>query len=339
MRNERMTTMRNEILKILKDKAPTPVSGEELAKTLGITRTAIWKHIQTLKKEGYQIEAYTKKGYVLTGVPDKLLPAEIGDALTTRFIGHHICYEDTVVSSNEVLKKLASTGAEDGTICVAEEQTGGKGRLARGWYSPKGKGLWFSVLLKPTFLPQEAPKMTLLAAVAVVRAIREVCGVEALIKWPNDVLLDNRKLVGILTEMSAEFGHINYLVVGIGINVCVPREMVPEELRASAVSIEDVTGTHVDRVQLLAKVLDYMEYYYDEACKNGFAPVFDQWREYSATLGRMVKVISPDTTYLGEALDIDDTGALLVKKENGEIEKVLAGDVSIRPAHGTGKYA
>ena len=331
--------MRTAILQILKEKSPEPVSGEELAKKLGITRTAIWKHIQALKKEGYQIEAYTKKGYVLTGVPDKLLPAEIGEHLHTEFIGRHIAYEETVVSSNEVLKKLAAQGAADGTVCVAEEQTGGKGRLRRGWFSPKYKGLWFSVLLKPTFLPQDAPQMTLLSAVAVVRAIRETCHVDAQIKWPNDVLLSGRKLVGILTEMSAEFGHINYLVVGIGINVCVPKEMVPEDLRESAVSIEDVTGSHVDRAALLGKVLDYMEEYYNVACEKGFAPIFEQWRQYSATLGKQVKVISPDKTYVGTAVDIDNTGALQVRKEDGTLETVLAGDVSIRPAQGKGKYA
>ena len=141
--------MRTEILNILRKKAPEPVSGEELAKQLGITRTAIWKHIQTLKKEGYGIEAFTKKGYVLTSVPDKLLPSEIMAHLHTRFVGRSICYEESVTSSNEVLKKLADKNAADGTVCVAEEQTGGKGRLARGWFSPKGKGLWFSLLLKP----------------------------------------------------------------------------------------------------------------------------------------------------------------------------------------------
>lgn len=330
--------MRTEILRILREKAPNPVSGQDLADSLGITRTAVWKHIQSLKKLGYQIEAFTKKGYVLTGAPDKLLPEEIGAVLHTKMIGRHICYQESVQSTNEILKKMAIAGAEDGTLCTAEEQTGGKGRLSRGWFSPYGKGLWFSLLLKPSFLPQEAPKMTLLSAVAVVRAIREVCDVKAEIKWPNDVLLEGKKLVGILTEMSAEFGHINYLVVGIGINVCVPREMVPENLRDSAISITDVSKKNFTRVELLGKVLDYMEEYYDIALKEGFGPILTQWRQYSATLGRMVKVISPDKTYTGKAVDIDKNGALLVKKHDGTVETVLAGDVSIRPAKGKGKY-
>ena len=201
--------MRNEILKILRDKAPEPVSGEELAKQLGITRTAIWKHIQTLKKEGYGIEAYTKKGYALTSVPDKLLPSEIMAHLHTRFVGRAICYEE---KRHQFQRGAEKTGGQK--RCRRHGLRGRgtdrrQGPAGPGWFSPKGKACGFSLLLKPSFLPQEAPKMTLLSAVAVVRAIREVCQVEARIKWPNDVLLNGKKLVGILTEMSAEFGHIN----------------------------------------------------------------------------------------------------------------------------------
>lgn len=331
--------MRTGLLSILKKNAPDPVSGEELAKTLGISRTAVWKQIQTLKKEGYTIEAITKKGYVLHGVPDKMLPAEIEEHLHTRFIGRHIHYYESVTSSNDVMKKLAMDGAEDGTVVVAEEQTGGHGRLQRGWFSPKYQGIWFSVLLKPPFLPQEGPKITLLSAVAVVRAIREICKVDAKIKWPNDVLLNGKKLVGILTEMNAEFGHINYLIPGIGINVNVPKDMVPEELRSFAISIADAAGHKINRVELFGKVLDYMEQYYDIACAKGFDPIIAEWRKYSTTLGQDVNVVAPDKTYSGKAVDIDSNGCLVVKRDdNGKLETVIAGDVSIRPAHGKGKY-
>ena len=148
--------MRSEILNLLREKSPQPVSGQDLANHFGITRTAVWKHIQSLKKMGYGIEAYTKKGYVLVSVPNKLLPEEISRHLHTRFIGRNMAYEDVIPSTNDLLKKMALQGAPDGTVCVAEEQSVGKGRLARGWFSPYGKGLWFSLLLKPTFLPQEA---------------------------------------------------------------------------------------------------------------------------------------------------------------------------------------
>ena len=331
--------MRTEILNILRAEAPEPVSGEELANKLGVSRTAIWKNIQALKQEGYEIEAITKKGYVLAQIPDKLLPAEIAQKIETKWLGHELHYVDSVDSTNTLCKAYANQGCANGTVCVAEEQTGGKGRLSRGWFSPKGKGLWFSLVLQPPFLPEEAPKCTLLAAVAVVKAINSYKGVKAAIKWPNDILLDGKKLVGILTEMSAEFGHINYVVIGTGINVCVPKEMVPKELRNSAISLADKAQEPINRVELLAKVLDNMEELYEIVLKQGFKPILAMWRTYSATLGKMVKVIAPDSTYIGRALDINDEGILLVQKTDGKIAEVLAGDVSIRAAAGKGsKY-
>lgn len=331
--------MRTEILNVMRKRAPEPVSGEELAKELGVSRTAIWKNIQVLKQEGYKIMAVTKKGYVLEGVPDKLLPAEIGQKLKTKWLGHELHYVETTDSTNIMCKTYANQGCANGTVCVAEEQTGGKGRLSRGWFSPRGKGLWFSVVLQPPFLPEEAPKCTLLAAVAVVKAVNSYKGVKAAIKWPNDILLEGKKLVGILTEMNAEFGHINYVVIGIGINVCVPKNLVPDELRDSAISLADKAEETIDRVELLAKVLANLEELYELVLKDGFQPILAMWRTYSTTLGKMVKVIAPDRTYVGKALDINEEGILLVQKVDGSIEEVLAGDVSIRPAQSKGgKY-
>lgn len=324
--------MRTQILNILRQNSPSPVSGEELATQMNISRTAIWKHIQALKKEGYVIKAVAKKGYILTSVPDKLLPAEIGNYLKTKWLGKKIQYQEIVPSTNEIAKALAMNGCGNGLVCVAEEQTGGKGRLSRGWFSPAGGGIWFSLVLQPNFRPEEASKCTLLAAVAVVKAVNSYPGVEARIKWPNDILLEGKKLVGILTEMSAEFGHINYIVTGIGINVCVPREQVPKDLVDSAISLADVCHTPIVRAELLARVLENFEELYEEILEHGFAPVFDVWREYSATLGQQVKVIAPDGTYEGKAVDIDEEGLLIVDRGDGRIEKVVAGDVSIRPA-------
>jgi BirA family transcriptional regulator, biotin operon repressor / biotin---[acetyl-CoA-carboxylase] ligase len=323
--------VRTEILDILRTNSPAPVSGEELSAQLKISRTAIWKHIQVLKKEGYAIEALPKKGYVLTSIPDKMLPAEIISKLKTKWLGRQVKYEESVTSTNEMGKTLANAGCVNGVVCVAEEQFGGKGRLSRGWFSPAGEGLWFSVVLKPPFMPDEAPKCTLLAAVAVVRTINEYAGVNAVIKWPNDILLEGKKLVGILTEMSAEFGHINYIVIGIGINVCVPKAKVPKELRESAISLADVSKEKVNRVDLLAAVLKNLEELYEMVLADGFAPILELWRQYSTTIGKEVKVIGPDMTYNGTAIDIDENGLLVVERDNGIIEKVVAGDVSIRP--------
>ena len=324
--------MRERILEILRGKMPEPVSGEVLSQELAVSRTAVWKHIQALKNEGYTIESVPKKGYILKEVPDRLKPAEVVANLKTKWLGHHIHYCELTTSTNELAKRLAGEGCEDGLVVIAEEQNSGKGRLSRGWFSPFARGVWFSVVLKPPFMPQEASKCTLLAAIAVVKAVNKYQGVQASIKWPNDVLLEGKKLVGILTEMSAEFGKINYIVIGTGINVNVPEEMVPEELRATAVSLADVAREPVSRVELLTDVLGYMEELYEKVLQDGFKPVLEEWKRYSATLGQQVKVIAPDETYIGEAVDIDEDGLLMVKRADGRIEKVIAGDVSIRPA-------
>ena len=331
--------VRTKILDILRMNSQEPVSGEALSTQLKISRTAVWKHIQVLKKEGYAIEALPKKGYVLTSVPDKMLPAEIISKLKTKWLGRKVKYTKSVTSTNEMGKTLANAGCDNGVVCVAEEQIGGKGRLSRGWFSPAGDGLWFSVILKPPFMPDEASKCTLLAAVAVVRSINDYAKVKAAIKWPNDILLEGKKLVGILTEMSAEFGHINYIVIGIGINVSVPRSKVPVELRDSAISLADVSKEKINRVELLAEVLKNLEDLYELVLSDGFAPILKLWRQYSTTIGKEVKVIAPDMTYTGTAIDIDENGLLIVDRGNGVIEKVVAGDVSIRPAKAKrGKY-
>lgn len=332
--------MRERILEILREKMPEPVSGEILSQELAVSRTAVWKHIQALKNEGYTIESVPKKGYILKEVPDRLKPAEVVANLQTKWLGHQLHYCELTTSTNELAKRLANDGCENGMVVIAEEQNSGKGRLSRGWFSPFARGVWFSVVLKPPFMPQEASKCTLLAAVAVVKAVNKYQGVKASIKWPNDVLLDGKKLVGILTEMSAEFGKINSIVIGTGINVNVPKEIVPEELRATAVSLADVAREPISRVQLLADVLANMEALYEQVLQEGFKPVLEEWKQYSSTLGQQVKVIAPDQTYYGEAVNIDEDGLLIVKRTDGTMEKVIAGDVSIRPAQSRqGEYA
>ena len=329
--------MRARILGLLRENMPEPVSGEDISIQLGVSRTAVWKHIQSLKNAGYDIESVPKKGYILHKVPDLLRPEEIVAHLSTKWVGHHIHYLKEASSTNDVGKSLADKDCADGTLIVAEEQTRGKGRLSRGWFSPAGCGVWCSVVLRPPFLPSEASKCTLLAAVAIIKAINKYRGVNAKIKWPNDVLLEGKKMVGILTEMSAEFGRINYIVIGTGINTNVPKSIIPEELKELAISVADVAEEPICRVQLLADYLRNIEDLYETVLKEGFGPVLDEWRTYSDTLGQAVKVIAPDKTYFGIAVDIDEEGLLIVRKEDGTLEKVIAGDVSIRPATALGK--
>lgn len=325
--------MREKVMELLRKNIGQPVSGEEMSQKLSISRTAIWKHIQNLKHSGYDIRAVYKKGYTLYSSPDLLLPNEILTKLTTKSLGRNIIYQTSVDSTNNIAKKAAFDGCEHGTIVVAEEQVGGKGRLARGWFSPLGRGIWFSLVLRPPFLPQEAPKFTLLMAVALAQAFEKYPEVKIAIKWPNDILLNERKLVGILTEMNAEMEAINYIVIGTGINVNVPKDIAPQDIQDKLVSLADVCSNAIDRVKLLTVILKELEELYEKVLQEGFSFVLDRWREYSVTLGSKVKVIAPGEIFVGLAKDIDESGALVVEKDDGTSQKVLAGDVSIRAAH------
>ena len=322
--------MRSQILNLLKQAGDNFLSGEYLAETLNVSRTAIWKHIKALRDSGYDIESVPRNGYRLLHSPDLLSAEEVKNSLSTKILGSDIKYFTTTDSTNNQAKKLALDGAVDGTIVISEEQNGGRGRLSRSFFCPKYKCIWFSVILRPDFLPQEAPKCTLLAAVAVTKAIYDVTGVKVGIKWPNDILYNGKKLVGILTEMSAEMERINYIVLGIGIDVNISVEETPEDIRDIMTSLSQITGKKVSRLELLNKLLYHLEQLYIMAQKQSFAPILDEWRKYSITLNQEIKVISGNDVTYGEAVDIDDDGALLVKI-NGQIKRVLAGDVSIRP--------
>ena len=250
--------MRNEILEYFRKANGQFVSGEQISKDLNVSRTAIWKHIKILKSRGYIFESSTRKGYRLIYEPDLLTPLEIERVLHTKNFGRHIVYMESTASTNEVAKELARKGAEEGTIVVAEEQRSGRGRLQRGFYSPFAKGIWFSLILRPDFFPMEASKSTLLAAVGVCRAVRSLGLPNAAIKWPNDIMVNGRKLVGILTELSASMEKIDYIIMGIGINTGMERADFPEAFREGATSFR-AEGVHVSRKTLLAAVLSELE--------------------------------------------------------------------------------
>ena len=315
--------MRSRILELLRKAGEEYMSGEEIAKKLGVSRTAVWKHIKELREAGYGIKSRSRSGYALEEPPDCLLPGEIKNGLRTRCIAKDIVFFEEIDSTNQVAKQLAQKGAAAGTVVVAESQGKGRGRLERSYFSPAGKGIWFSVILRPHILPQEAPKCTLLAAVAVAMAMKRF-GLKSEIKWPNDILHEGKKLTGILTEMSAEIDRINYIVIGTGINVNIEEEEFPEELRDKATSLSIMKGERLPRVAFFQAVLVLEE--------DGFAPIIARWREYAVTLGQEVHVIGAigKDSFDGRAIDIDEEGALLVETEGG-VRRVLAGDVSIRP--------
>ena len=323
--------MRMTIVEMLKNAGENFVSGESIAGELKISRTAVWKHIQKLRDCGYEIISRERCGYKLKDAPDLLLPSEIQIGLDTKIIGKKMIYHPSVDSTNRAAKALAYHGAEEGTIVVAEEQESGKGRLERTFYSPRGKGIWFSIILRPKLLPKDAPKCTLMAAVAVAEAMNRF-NLKAEIKWPNDIIFDGRKFVGILTEMTGEIGKITYMVIGIGINVNISRDEFPEELRDIATSLSEIKGEELSRVEFFRAVLEEFDKLYCEVRESGFNDVIERWKKYNVTLGRKIRVISTVDgieSFTGKAVDLNADGALIVETGNGR-RTVYAGDVSIR---------
>ena len=319
-------------MEVLKSADGKFISGAELAKNFSVTRTAIWKHIKTLKKIGYKISGVEKCGYRLEGIPDLLLPEIVQENLQSEVIGvgKKFFYKASLDSTNSFAKKLAFEGAEDGTVVVAEEQTGGKGRLERKFFSPFGKGIWFSVILRPKCTPKDAPKFTLLAAVAIAQAM-EKFNLRAEIKWPNDIIHGKKKIVGILTEMSAAIEQVNFIVVGMGINVNIASGEFPAELKNIASSLSELKGENILRRDFFKTLLEEFDKIYRAVCAEGFGKIFGLWRKFNVTLGREVKVISAESgeVFFGKAADIDEDGALIVETSSGN-RVVYAGDVSIR---------
>ena len=323
--------MRKTIVEMLKNAGSDFISGESIAGELKISRTAVWKHIRKLRENGYEILSRERCGYKLKDAPDLLLPSEVQIGLETEIIGKEMHYYPSVDSTNRVAKALAYHGAEEGTIVVAEEQTGGKGRLDRTFYSPRGKGIWFSVILRPKILPKDAPKCTLMAAVAVVEAMNRF-NLKAGIKWPNDIMFDGRKLVGILTEMTGEIGKISYIVIGVGINVNINRDEFPEDLRDIAASLSEISGGEISRVKFFRAVLEEFDKLYRKIRAADFDEIFTLWKKYNITLGKNVRVISAIDgleSFSGKAVDLNAEGALVVETEQG-LRAVYSGDVSIR---------
>lgn len=322
--------MKRAILRLLKESRPEYVSGEDICKKFNVTRTAVWKHIQALREDGYEIEARPRAGYSLLSVPDRLYAEEILDGLSSKFFGREVHYCDSVSSTNDVARELASQGARDGSLVVAEEQTGGKGRLGRQWHSPKYKGICFSVLLYPPVNPSEAAQMTMVTAVALALAVRKKTGVPVGIKWPNDLLVGGRKLCGILTEMSAELDRIDYLVVGSGLNVNQGLDEFPEEVRDMATSLKVETGFDIARVSLLQAILEEYERWYMVWLEQGFSAILTKWKEMSVSLHCPVRIHTLNKSWEGWAEDVDADGALLLRLPDGGLQRLIAGDVSLR---------
>jgi BirA family biotin operon repressor/biotin-[acetyl-CoA-carboxylase] ligase len=314
--------MQEKIIDFLKRK-PDYVSGEEISQRLRISRQALWKHIQELKEIGYDIVAVPHLGYRLISSPDRLLPSEVARHLDTRLIGKKIFYFDSISSTMDIATQFAMNGLPEGTLILTEAQTKGRGRLGRQWLSPKYKGIYLSLILKPRILPNQAPTLTLLAAVSICEAVKEISGLDAQIKWPNDIILHNKKLGGILTELNAEMDETRFIIVGIGLNVNNDTKTIPE----GATSLREQKKENINRIELLQEILRRIELNYLLFQRKGSPPIINKWREYSITLGKRVRIISHKEHIDGTAVDIDMDGGLLIRKDSGVVEKIMSGDV------------
>ena len=315
------------------------VSGAALAAGLGVSRAAVWKHIEALRADGYRIEARRARGYALTGSLDRLLPAEITRHLTTARFGRHLESFETIDSTNIHAARLAREGAPEGTLVLAERQTHGRGRLGRSWVSPARVNLYASFVLRPHLSPVDAPQLALAAAVAVVRALSPLAPGRVAIKWPNDCLLDGKKVAGILTEMDAEVDRVRAVVLGLGVNLNAPARAFPIELRATATSVLLATGTSVDRPQFTARLCATLEAVYDRVVRDGFAVVASEWESYSCLTGRRVTIDCSGRRSEGTVRGIDPSGRLVLDGAAGE-ERIMAGDVSIVDGYqGLGRQA
>lgn len=338
--------MKYEILEMLREAAPGFVSGEVISKRLGVTRTAIWKHIRELKEEGYGIGSSSRKGYCLESAPAGLNGFEIRSGLENTVIGREVLYLEETESTNTVAKTLAGEGAVEGTVVVAGRQTAGRGRLGRTWESPVGTGLYMTVILRPSVAPEEVQFITLAASVAVVAAIRNTTGLEAGIKWPNDIVLGGKKVCGILTEMNSEMERVNFLVLGMGINVSQRPEDFPEELRDKATSLDSYARGMADsgssghesgpvpgpvsRLALARAVLAELDRVYAMVLGGRRAEIIKEWKSHSQTLGREVRVIYKERELTGKAEDITEEGRLVLQDSDGVRREILSGEVSVR---------
>ena len=314
--------MEEKIIELLKKKRDY-LSGEEISNQLKISRQALWKHIQSLKDIGYDIAAVPHLGYRLESSPDKLFDFEVRYGLNTRILGRKILYFDSLGSTMDMALQLGMNGASEGTVILAETQSKGRGRLGRTWFSPKRKGLYLSLILRPDILPTQASILTLLSAVSICEALKQTAGLDPQIKWPNDVLINNKKLGGILTQIIAETDKINFVIIGIGINVNNDRKT----LISGTTSLREQKKEYVNRISLLQEILRKLEANYLNLIKRGSNSIVDKWRRHNITLGKRVKVYCQNRHIEGEALDIDADGGLLIRKDSGLTERVMSGDV------------
>ncbi len=324
--------MKSKILALLREREDY-VSGQELCERFGVSRTAVWKAIGQLKKEGYQIEAVQNRGYRLASGRQVYGQHELESRMDTSWAGKPVCFYEELGSTNLQAKLDAENGAREGTLIVADMQTAGRGRRGRAWSSPPGANVYFTLILKPDFQVELASMVTLVTGLAVAEGIRATCGLEARIKWPNDIVVNGKKVCGMLAEMSAERDFIHYVVMGVGINVA--RQDFPAEIAQTAACLEQECGCAVSRAEIIVNVMKIFEKYYDMFRRDGsLAGLLERYNGMLAGKDGEVRVLDPKGEFRGISRGINSTGELLVEREDGAVEAVYAGEVSVRGIYG-----
>jgi BirA family biotin operon repressor/biotin-[acetyl-CoA-carboxylase] ligase len=321
--------MNEQIVAIFESHPGEFISGQRLSQMLQCSRTAVWKHIQTLRSQGYDFEAAPRAGYRLRHKPDVLDVNLVTSRLQTAFMGHSLHYLEQTDSTQTVARELAENGAREGTVVIAEQQSSGRGRMGRKWHSPPGKGIWMSIVLKPRIPIQLAPQLTLLAAVALSRSIKRIAGVNVGIKWPNDLLIGGKKVCGILMESNAEDERLQYVIAGIGISVNLTEQDYPESLREIATSLRMASGQQISREQLLVDFFQEFEHLYNVFHDEGFSPIRTMWEANSISLHHPIRVTTAKGVVEGTAEAIDEFGALIVALPEGTVVKIYSGDVQL----------
>ena len=319
-----------QILNALRAARDGAVSGADLSQKMRVSRAAIWARIEDLRSLGYDIEASPHRGYRLLSAPDVLHADDLISRLgKTEVIGRDIRVFEETTSTNDVIEKLARDGVKEGVVVFAESQTRGRGRLGRKWTSPAKRGLWFSVLLRPDLRPQETTRLNVASATALRRAIESQTGLKPEIKWPNDILIQGKKVAGILTELSGELDHVKYVVLGIGVDVNLSQGDFPAELRKLATSLKAELGKPVSRPELAVVILRELDLDYARITSGQFAAVADEWEEHGTTIGQEVTIRTGDRRIRGRAESLGEDGELLLRTEHGHLERIIGGDVTL----------
>ena len=321
-----MESTRNKLIELLEKNKMNYISGQQLSNELNISRTAVWKHMKELEKDGYMIKAVPRKGYQITKSPNKISENTLHWGLHTNWLAKDLVRKVSVPSTQIIGHQLAADDANHGTVIIADEQTRGKGRMNRTWHSAKDQGIWMSIILRPKIPPVHAPQITLLAATVLADVISEF-DLKPLIKWPNDVYLNNKKVAGILTEMRAEQDQINYLILGIGINVNNSIQFFPDDIKEIATSLKIETGQTFDLRHLIQRILESFELTYDRFTMDGFPFIKQKWENYGYKLGEKVVLHTFNKQEEVTLVGIEADGALIVKHNDNSVETVYSAEI------------